>query len=137
MALAGGPTKPKVGELGEKGTRNATLVEGVKKVRNEVGQDDSHRQRGQRCRQLGVVGHRREGDRPENIHDAGGRKQTNLPRIPEQPDLLRCNYFRRILFKYLARRNHHVHHGSYTAMLCPPMTRACTVTEPFNGGDTV
>ena len=55
VALAGVPTEPKVGEPSEKLPRNATLVELVKEVRNKVGQNDSQGQRGQGCRQLGVV----------------------------------------------------------------------------------
>ena len=57
VALAGVPTEPKVGEPSEKLPRNATLVELVKEVRNKVGQNDSQGQRGQGCRQLGVVSH--------------------------------------------------------------------------------
>ena len=76
VALAGGPTEPKVGEPGEKRSRNATLVERVNEVRNKVCQNDSHGQRGQRCRQPGVVAHEGKGDRPENTHDAGRSKRT-------------------------------------------------------------
>lgn len=76
MALAGGPTEPKVGELGEERSRNATLVEGVEEVGNDVGQNESHRQREQRCRRVGATGHEREGDRPKNTHNTGGSKRT-------------------------------------------------------------
>ena len=89
VALASGPAEPKVGEPGEKWSRKATLVERVKEVRDKVGQNDSHGQRGQRCRELGVVAHEREGDRPENTHNAG-RSKTNLE-FPRGVELL-CTY---------------------------------------------
>lgn len=78
MTLTGNPTKPGVGEPGKERSRDATLVERIEEVGDEVSQNESDGQRRQGCGQPRVVDQRREleGDRPENIHYAGGSKRT-------------------------------------------------------------
>lgn len=76
VALAGGPSKPKVGEFGKEGSRNTALAERINQVGNKVGQYEDGGQRSQRCRKLGT------GDRVENAHDAvEGNKLEEGPNL--------------------------------------------------------